>query len=259
MPPKMYPIWIVICAVILIIAMEILIRSPQIDMPLWDDFWFRLIRFQLLLLFAILAMRSSHAAGCRARLLNGMVCPWCDRNLSNDADTSHCSGCGKNLENLQLPIYWGSWWNLATRRSCSSAGKNASRTPTQATEPAQTSQLPCRFLPRKSLPLLGVLGALVAVQIASMILARLDVFPQIIRSAEYEVTVATVSVSTLLIMTVRLLSHDHHVRRYQGIVCSDCGYDLRESPLDGTCPECGKPYTHAQLRQYWLGHGASQS
>lgn len=38
-------------------------------------------------------------------------------------------------------------------------------------------------------------------------------------------------------------------RQYR--VCSQCFYDLSGSPTSGQCPECGKEYTIAELKEKW--------
>lgn len=44
----------------------------------------------------------------------------------------------------------------------------------------------------------------------------------------------------------------NRISRCGGIVCPWCNYDLRASPPEGNCPECGKPYTHEHLKNYWF-------
>ncbi len=34
-------------------------------------------------------------------------------------------------------------------------------------------------------------------------------------------------------------------------LCPRCRYDLTSSPPDGLCPECGRSYTDADLRNLW--------
>lgn len=36
--------------------------------------------------------------------------------------------------------------------------------------------------------------------------------------------------------------------------CVFCRYDLSELPEDGTCPECGRPYTRLITRRSWIWH-----
>lgn len=52
---------------------------------------------------------------------------------------------------------------------------------------------------------------------------------------------------------VRHIRFLQHLKAIDARLCPHCLYDLTESPADGTCPECGTPYSHAQLRQFWLG------
>lgn len=35
------------------------------------------------------------------------------------------------------------------------------------------------------------------------------------------------------------------------LACGSCAYDLSKLPPEGTCPECGEAYTHAQCRRWW--------
>ncbi len=43
-----------------------------------------------------------------------------------------------------------------------------------------------------------------------------------------------------------------HARINQYRICS-CGYDLAGSPIEGLCPECGKPYNPQSLYEHWEG------
>lgn len=35
------------------------------------------------------------------------------------------------------------------------------------------------------------------------------------------------------------------------LACPGCDYDLRASAERGVCPECGRAYTHKDVREYW--------
>lgn len=52
-----------------------------------------------------------------------------------------------------------------------------------------------------------------------------------------------------------------HIKRAAELkfrVCWECGYHLRGLGDEGTCPECGKTYTLAELREKWTaGQGKS--
>jgi len=34
-------------------------------------------------------------------------------------------------------------------------------------------------------------------------------------------------------------------------ICPECGYSLVDLDLEGTCPECGTPYTPEELEVVW--------
>lgn len=44
----------------------------------------------------------------------------------------------------------------------------------------------------------------------------------------------------------------HHLAENAGLVCPDCGYLLHGLPPEHHCPECGRKYSLAGVRQYWL-------
>lgn len=73
---------------------------------------------------------------------------------------------------------------------------------------------------------------------------------------------ATLLIGSTVFVIIRIFVVMVRVRRrvdrLHGLVCKSCLYDLTESPTDGTCPECGKPYNHAQLREFWFGKDSSQ-
>lgn len=53
-----------------------------------------------------------------------------------------------------------------------------------------------------------------------------------------------------------------HYRRAldaDGRICWHCGYALAGLADQGACPECGNPYTLAQLRERWLTPGRNAS
>lgn len=51
-----------------------------------------------------------------------------------------------------------------------------------------------------------------------------------------------------------LVSEEPRVR----IACPRCEYDLRASAPEGSCPECGRAYTHAAAAAYWRDHLAPE-
>lgn len=40
-------------------------------------------------------------------------------------------------------------------------------------------------------------------------------------------------------------------RRLRGQLCPTCMYDLTDLPASGNCPECGAPYTKAEIVRQW--------
>jgi hypothetical protein len=41
------------------------------------------------------------------------------------------------------------------------------------------------------------------------------------------------------------------IEQLQNPLCPACAYNLRGSPSDGQCPECGTSYTQEELREHW--------
>lgn len=55
-----------------------------------------------------------------------------------------------------------------------------------------------------------------------------------------------------LMLPIALWQRDlRRVRTCQGQACLHCLYDLRSLPAEGHCPECGAPYTKADVVRQW--------
>lgn len=55
-----------------------------------------------------------------------------------------------------------------------------------------------------------------------------------------------------LILPIALWQRDlRRVRTCHGQACLHCLYDLRSLPAEGCCPECGTPYTKADVVRQW--------
>jgi hypothetical protein len=42
------------------------------------------------------------------------------------------------------------------------------------------------------------------------------------------------------------------LRRHGHQLCTSCGYDLQGNSSPGKCPECGEPFAHEALEQFWV-------
>ncbi|CAG0995517.1 hypothetical protein PHYC_02536 [Phycisphaerales bacterium] len=50
---------------------------------------------------------------------------------------------------------------------------------------------------------------------------------------------------------VSLEKTQRRARGLGGKMCWGCGYSLEGIAADGACPECGRAYTHSELRDRW--------
>jgi hypothetical protein len=48
------------------------------------------------------------------------------------------------------------------------------------------------------------------------------------------------------------LAFAREILEQEGMICFDCGYNLKALPESHTCPECGTPYERSDLRVRWL-------
>ncbi len=63
---------------------------------------------------------------------------------------------------------------------------------------------------------------------------------------------------TMLYFSLRFRKMKQRVQEAFGLLCYYCEYDLRGSPEEGACPECGKSFSKEQLRQKWAKHWLSR-
>jgi hypothetical protein len=47
----------------------------------------------------------------------------------------------------------------------------------------------------------------------------------------------------------------NRAKSWDSKMCKHCGYDLREIPEPGPCPECGKAFDLVKLQNYWKHSG----
>jgi len=67
--------------------------------------------------------------------------------------------------------------------------------------------------------------------------------------------VALINALVVGILVVRhIFRLRHRLRQSDGLLCPQCGYDLRALPEEGACPECGIRYEHAAVRKRWRWH-----
>lgn len=55
--------------------------------------------------------------------------------------------------------------------------------------------------------------------------------------------------ATILILIFRV-KRRAKARDYE--MCKHCGYDLRQTPEPGPCPECGREFSLDELTKYWM-------
>ncbi len=48
------------------------------------------------------------------------------------------------------------------------------------------------------------------------------------------------------------LTFARYILEHNGMICFECGYDLKDLPDEYRCPECGTPYSKADLHRRWL-------
>ncbi len=62
------------------------------------------------------------------------------------------------------------------------------------------------------------------------------------------VGVMVAGAATTVIIAVRIRAR---VRALGGQICPNCLYELNTLPAEGTCPECGTPYTKPDIIRQW--------
>lgn len=61
----------------------------------------------------------------------------------------------------------------------------------------------------------------------------------------------------IVILVARYRKAIRGVKKQGGLACPECQYDLGPLPAAGKCPECGREYTHDELRQTWKPYMAN--
>lgn len=242
-------VWFVVVISLISIVGTVVMLSLQRRLPLWAQLAITLVPVLATLPITFGFVRWSRGVGRRAFECRGRMCWDCGYVLTGLANSGACPECGKaySLEGLQAK--WRTT-RLGPLVSDDADMPVASGVVPPGERPKSAMQRTPRFVRRR---LIGFVVGMCLLPAAVMVTTFIGIFGK--AGVWYPVLVcALVVVSSGSIGSFVWLNRGlvKRLRASGNRLCFSCGYDVSTLPEHGSCPECGEPFEHEELRTSWL-------